>query len=133
MDYADVTYRLASLHIWGAVEVNLAIICACMTTLKPLVARVFPQLLQSGDRGTPGSLGYIERRPWTAVSVPRNPDSRAKQGSTASVELDTALSNDSGDCEMDDLEKDQIQRGVYMAMPAEAIPRADVGRHGGVG
>ncbi len=32
---------------WGAVEVNLAIICACLTTLKPLIVRLFPEFLGS--------------------------------------------------------------------------------------
>lgn len=51
MSFEDVTYKFSVLAYWGAVEVNLAIICACLTTLKPLVARVWPKLLAS-TRGT---------------------------------------------------------------------------------
>ncbi len=46
-DFTDVTYNFSAISYWGAVEVNLAIICACLTTLKPLLARMFPKLLGS--------------------------------------------------------------------------------------
>lgn len=36
--------------IWSCVELNIAIICACCMTLRPLVARLFPRLLSSGYR-----------------------------------------------------------------------------------
>jgi hypothetical protein len=125
MDFSDFTYSLATLNIWGAVEVNLAIICACLTTLKPLVARVFPRLLQSRDWGPSGSLGYIEHQTWIAVNAPRNPGARAKLGSNkSSTKLDQALlSNDSGACEMEDLEQGHIHRGVHVATPAKAHAR----------
>jgi len=32
---------------WTSVEVNLAIICACLMMLKPLVAKFFPKLFES--------------------------------------------------------------------------------------
>ncbi|KAK3896661.1 hypothetical protein C8A05DRAFT_20412 [Staphylotrichum tortipilum] len=47
LDFTDVPYQFSVVAYWGAVEVNLAIICACLTTLKPLVARFFPKLLDS--------------------------------------------------------------------------------------
>ncbi len=47
LDFSDMPYNFAVLSHWSAVEVNLAIICACLTTLKPLVARFFPKLLGS--------------------------------------------------------------------------------------
>ena len=50
MDFEDVTWKFAVLAYWGAVEVNLAIICACLTTLKPLVVRIWPTLLASTTR-----------------------------------------------------------------------------------
>ena len=44
---------------WTAAEVNLAIVCACLSTLKPLLARVLPRLVQSlrddkSDGSNPG-------------------------------------------------------------------------------
>ncbi|KAK1764388.1 hypothetical protein QBC33DRAFT_594971 [Phialemonium atrogriseum] len=42
----DASYD-AELLYWSAVEVNAAISCACVMTLKPLVARMFPRLLST--------------------------------------------------------------------------------------
>ena len=47
LDFSDITYHFTVVAYWGAVEVNLAIICACLTTLKPLLTRFFPKLLGS--------------------------------------------------------------------------------------
>lgn len=35
---------------WTSVEVNAAITCACIMTLKPLIQRIFPRLLSTGSR-----------------------------------------------------------------------------------
>jgi hypothetical protein len=43
----DITYDMARIAYWGVVEVNLAIICACLTTIKPLLVKWFPRLLGS--------------------------------------------------------------------------------------
>jgi len=47
LDFLDITYTFSTISYWGAAEVNLAIICACLTTLKPLLVRLFPRLLGS--------------------------------------------------------------------------------------
>jgi hypothetical protein len=31
--------------VWTMLEVNLAVVCACITTIKPVLARIFPRLL----------------------------------------------------------------------------------------
>jgi len=41
----DAFYTSAPLIYWTTVEVNSAISCACIMTLKPLIERVFPRLL----------------------------------------------------------------------------------------
>lgn len=46
-DTSDFTYVAAELSYLTAVEVNGAIVCACVMTLKPLLARVFPRLFLS--------------------------------------------------------------------------------------
>lgn len=43
--HADTSYHMASLTFWTTVEVNAAICCACVVTLKPLAMRLFPKLL----------------------------------------------------------------------------------------
>jgi hypothetical protein len=51
-DASDFTYTAAELSYLTAVEVNGAIVCACVMTLKPLLARFFPRLfLSSSSRG----------------------------------------------------------------------------------
>jgi hypothetical protein len=52
----DIVWELSTVAYWGAVEVNLAIICACLTTLKPLITKLFPKALGSGY-GTYGTNG----------------------------------------------------------------------------
>ncbi|KAK4129049.1 hypothetical protein N657DRAFT_51133 [Parathielavia appendiculata] len=121
MDFSDKTYNLATLSIWGSVEVNLAIICACLTTLKPLIVRLFPNLLKSSYMGTPRTLGYIDPASGTAASV-HGP--RVKHGSASFqvARVDDVRGTDSEGCEMDDLEN-QIQRGAYIVTPSKAYAR----------
>ncbi|KAI1377269.1 hypothetical protein F4677DRAFT_50303 [Hypoxylon crocopeplum] len=40
------------LGLWSGVENNLAIICACLPTLRPVLARVFPRLLSGATTAT---------------------------------------------------------------------------------
>jgi fucose permease len=47
---SDITYGESSAFMWSAVEVNIGIVCACIITLKPLVARVFPGILEGSKR-----------------------------------------------------------------------------------
>jgi hypothetical protein len=120
MDFSDMTYHhMATLSIWGSIELNLAIICACLTTFKPLIVRVFPKLLKSSRMATPRTLAYTDRATGTAVS---GHGTRPKRESSSFARLEDADSNDSAGCEMDELE-DQVQRGVYMAAPAKAYTR----------
>ncbi|KAI2641734.1 hypothetical protein GGS26DRAFT_15108 [Hypomontagnella submonticulosa] len=48
-----------TLGIWSGVENNLAIICACLPTLRPILAQLFPKLLSTtrGGRSTPSWVG----------------------------------------------------------------------------
>lgn len=43
----DPTWDFVGVAIWTSVELNTAIICACLPTLKPLASRLFPPLLLS--------------------------------------------------------------------------------------
>lgn len=44
----DPTWDTSTVAIWSCVELNIAIICACCMTLRPLLARLFPKLMGSG-------------------------------------------------------------------------------------
>lgn len=54
----DNTYDNAPSAMWSAIEVNTAIMCACMQSLKPLVQKLRPQWFmhsQSSSNGTASS------------------------------------------------------------------------------
>ena len=42
----DPTWDFVTMAHWSAVEVNIAIVCACLMTAKPLIANFFPRFLQ---------------------------------------------------------------------------------------
>lgn len=105
----DPTWDAATVAIWTCIELNIAIICACCMTLRPLVARVFPRLLPTGYRrhadesannarqylvtvggsrkdrrrpvADPFSLDHIDRMP---ESPPKTPSS-SRDGSTTEI------------------------------------------------
>jgi len=43
----DVTWDAGKTANWNIWEVNIAILCACLTTMKPVVARFFPRVMSS--------------------------------------------------------------------------------------
>ncbi|KAK0620602.1 hypothetical protein B0T14DRAFT_430419 [Immersiella caudata] len=80
LDFSDVTYTFSTVAYWGAVEVNLAIICACLTTLKPLLVHVFPGILGT-SHAIPYSLGPSIVHPnGGGVSIQRTTVVQAEQG-----------------------------------------------------
>ena len=49
-DSQDPTWDFATIAHWNSVEINIAIVCACLMTLKPFIAKIFPNLFLSvGD------------------------------------------------------------------------------------
>ncbi|KAI9054553.1 hypothetical protein LZ554_001709 [Drepanopeziza brunnea f. sp. 'monogermtubi'] len=47
----DLSYDNTGTAIWSAVELNTAIVCACLPSMKPVVSRLFPRLLSTTNRG----------------------------------------------------------------------------------
>jgi len=41
----DVTWRMTDISNWSTVEINIGVVCACMTTLRPLFHKVFRPLI----------------------------------------------------------------------------------------
>jgi hypothetical protein len=52
----DFTWYYATNNIWLVIEVNCAIVVACLLTLRPLAARCFPRVFRS-TRGSDGGGG----------------------------------------------------------------------------
>ncbi|KAK0643924.1 hypothetical protein B0T16DRAFT_190937 [Cercophora newfieldiana] len=69
----DFTYNGTILTYWTIIEVNTAIVVACIMTLKPLVSKIFPGLLDSRGPSTESSMVSSDL-PLTIGSKPsRNP------------------------------------------------------------
>lgn len=43
----DFSYDNIGIAIWSCIEVNVAILCACLPALKPLISHFFPGLLST--------------------------------------------------------------------------------------
>lgn len=51
--WADFTYDSVPLSYWTCLEVNTAIVCACVMTLKPFLTHYFPSLTRSRPTSSP--------------------------------------------------------------------------------
>ena len=58
----DPGYAGISLHYWTSVEVNTAISCACLMTMKPFVAHFYPRFLAPGSYMTDPTLRHVTAR-----------------------------------------------------------------------
>lgn len=67
----DFSYHASISFMWSAVEVNLGIVCACIPTMKPLISRILPALIDN-SRGSScfGSLYKSSNQGTTAISSP---------------------------------------------------------------
>jgi hypothetical protein len=104
---------------WGAVEVYLAIICACLTTLKPFLVRFFPALLGTTHAATYDSNSAVRRTGVTA-SVQRTQVTVRDDEERCFTRLDDDSSDKSADIHnpaaMYELDQ-QVQRGSYQLSP----------------
>ncbi|KAJ9283599.1 hypothetical protein DTO027B5_9056 [Paecilomyces variotii] len=57
IDFTDITYSVQMGVMWTVLEPELAIICANMPVMKPILSRVFPNLFPSSNRRTYGVPG----------------------------------------------------------------------------
>ncbi|KAL2758140.1 hypothetical protein ACRALDRAFT_1040207 [Sodiomyces alcalophilus JCM 7366] len=56
----DFAWKSSLSFMWSAVEVNIAMICACIPTLKPLIVKILPAILIDPDRTRRSSSGRKE-------------------------------------------------------------------------
>jgi rhodopsin domain-containing protein len=90
LEHADPSWNLAVLAYWSAVEVNLAIVCGCLTTLRPLFVRLFPRLgvttaIIPGSEGAPNTIGGTTRH-YRQPAIPSRSFLRLDGDSTKSEE-----------------------------------------------
>lgn len=62
----DPAYDNISVANWSSIELNTAIFCACLPTLRPLIKRFFPSLMSSGH----GRTSYYQ--PNSGINTYRN-------------------------------------------------------------
>ncbi|KAI8721284.1 hypothetical protein NCS52_00575600 [Fusarium sp. LHS14.1] len=96
----DVTFDVSS-TMWTVIEMNVAIVCACLPMIRPIIVKVFPKLMPRSSSnnqkyGTPsyGTKSYAhsqarDKNEWIQIDVGRNGiplTSIRKAGSTGSEE-----------------------------------------------
>ncbi|OIW30360.1 hypothetical protein CONLIGDRAFT_366305 [Coniochaeta ligniaria NRRL 30616] len=72
-NHDDFTYDNTTLMYWTCIEVNTAIVCACVMTLKPLMNRYLPSLVRSRMSAPSGNTDAVDsggHRPLTIGSRP---------------------------------------------------------------
>jgi hypothetical protein len=53
----DLTYDNIDAATWSAAELNVAIMCACVPALRPVISMIFPRLLSSTMRNPSNTYG----------------------------------------------------------------------------
>ncbi|KAH7023893.1 hypothetical protein EDB80DRAFT_57346 [Ilyonectria destructans] len=69
----DVTYDISS-TMWTVIEMNVAIVCACLPMIRPVIVKLFPKLMpkSSSNNQKYGSQGYGTKSFMTAHSQARD-------------------------------------------------------------
>ncbi|KAF2646868.1 hypothetical protein P280DRAFT_387957 [Massarina eburnea CBS 473.64] len=68
----DVTESGTHAIIWSTTEVNVALICASLFVMKPLLQRIVPKVLLSGQRSQSAADDSKEFRRWLTIETLRN-------------------------------------------------------------
>lgn len=87
----DPTYDNCGIAIWSIVEVNAAIIGACLSTLKPLISRVWPRLLFSIYTNSHSYYGHSDGARRTIANTYGG---STKDGAVAETNLDYSSATD---------------------------------------
>ena len=78
IDFNDITYTLPMGVLWTVLEPQLAIVCANMPVLKPILSRMFPRLFGSTNQKSygvsdPQAFERLDERGYSLGKVSRNP------------------------------------------------------------
>lgn len=80
----DITWDNVGAATWSSVEVDIAIICACLPTLKPLLKMISPRLLSTRGSASNQGIPRIDER---------QPTQQSYEG------LDSSVSSDEKTCD----------------------------------
>jgi len=105
----DPTYYNTGAACWSVVELNCAILCSCLPTLRPLVAKVVP--------------GWTYVDPRTTYQMYANPRSTAKGGQGVTTSLDEAGDLETGQTDSTEHLKSSV--ACYAATNGVPAPAAE--------
>ncbi|KAI9923972.1 hypothetical protein ASPWEDRAFT_47830 [Aspergillus wentii DTO 134E9] len=68
----DISWYASLSFMWSVVEVNVSVMCACVPSLKPLVARIIPKMIRDTDDETRTTADAIQAANMPADVPPAN-------------------------------------------------------------
>ncbi|KAJ5194840.1 uncharacterized protein N7498_008278 [Penicillium cinerascens] len=74
----DTSYSNVGAAYWTAAECNVAIICACLPFLRPIISRIFPKLLSTNSYNRTASYNRYNSNPRTATNNFTGPGSQRR-------------------------------------------------------
>ncbi|RAL16496.1 putative MFS monosaccharide transporter [Aspergillus homomorphus CBS 101889] len=115
----DLSWYAAFSFMWSVIEVNVSIMCACVPSLKPLVARLLPKLIRDTDESYQTSSPGIRPLPMLAPivvedSAPRPPPPIPDHPSPKPTNSDSHSSRTGSDARIDLTE--------FLAAPPPHLP-----------
>ncbi|KAK5991553.1 hypothetical protein PT974_09837 [Cladobotryum mycophilum] len=69
----DITWNFVNVSMWSSLEGNLAIVCACLPSLKPLFDLVFNGTMRTKTDSTRGSSGLARVKSMPLADIPVTP------------------------------------------------------------
>lgn len=113
-----------SIACWTMAEVNLAVICACLITIKPLLSRMFPGLLGSSSADAHRRTRGEEEPRETIGRAPRrlNRWDTLDSGVSADDGKESGLSTDSKGGDEFHMKALKAQTGEHRPAPVEIAP-----------
>lgn len=127
VDFSDFTYGMTSIAIWGSIEVNIAIICACAATLKPLANKWWPNLMGS-QTATTWSGGSSQAAALRTATARRGTRSEGDGKGGMFVRLHDLDNADGKSVASDDVERGLGSGRGPISAPASTYKAAGVGR-----
>ncbi|OTA92446.1 hypothetical protein M434DRAFT_387244 [Hypoxylon sp. CO27-5] len=73
LDESDIPWSYVDAEVWTAVEMNVAIMCCCLPTVRPILAFLVPQSLKQAFSGASTSASSVQREYKPQGSRPRHP------------------------------------------------------------
>ncbi|KAI9794885.1 MAG: hypothetical protein M1816_003014 [Peltula sp. TS41687] len=116
LDESDFTYTVVLDSIWGGMEIELGIICACLPFYQPLISKVFGgsstfwSRLRSNRGSSGGGKKWSEYSAGTPLRTNNSDDSTAKRSQRLDVKPVYPLDDFTTTCDVDSMVNDDVER-----------------------